>query len=82
VLLATSAAQNLIREGKTFQIKSLLQTGRAQGMQSMNDHLFDLVRTNVIDMKDAYVKAYDKAGFRELLVKAGIRLDPALKSAD
>ncbi|HEX6243342.1 MAG TPA: type IV pilus twitching motility protein PilT, partial [Polyangiales bacterium] len=82
VLLATSAAQNLIREGKTYQIKSLLQTGRAQGMQSMNDHLFDLVRSNVIDMKDAYVKAYDKAGFRELLVKAGIRLDPALKAAD
>jgi twitching motility protein PilT len=82
VLLATSAAQNLIREGKTFQIKSLLQTGRGQGMQSMNDHLFDLVRSNTIDMKDAYVKAYDKAGFRELLVKAGIRLDPALKTGD
>jgi twitching motility protein PilT len=82
VLLASSAAQNLIREGKTYQIKSLLQTGRAQGMQSMNDHLCELVRNNVIDMKDAYVKAYDKAGFRELLVKAGIRLDPSLRAAD
>jgi twitching motility protein PilT len=82
VLLATSAAQNLIREGKTFQIKSLMQTGRAQGMQSMNDHLFDLVRTNVIEMKDAYVKAYDKAGFREQLVKAGIRLDPSMLKSE
>jgi twitching motility protein PilT len=76
VLLATSAVQNLVREGKTFQLKSLMQTGRTQGMQTMNDHLFDLVRTNVIDTKDAYVKAYDKSGFKELLVKAGIRLDP------
>jgi twitching motility protein PilT len=82
VLLATSAAQNLIREGKTFQIKSLMQTGRAQGMQAMNDHLFDLVRNNVIEMKDAYVKAYDKAGLREMLVKAGIRLDPSLVKAE
>jgi twitching motility protein PilT len=83
VLLATSAAQNLIREGKTFQIKSLMQTGRAQGMQSMNDHLFDLVRTNVIESKDAFIKAYDKAGLREMLQKAGIRLDPAvLRHAD
>ncbi len=78
VLLATSAAQNLIREGKTFQLKSLMQTGRAQGMQSMNDHLFELVRTNTIDAKDAFIKAYDKAGLRELLTKAGVRLDPSL----
>jgi twitching motility protein PilT len=76
VLLATSAVQNLVREGKTFQLKSLMQTGRAQGMQTMNDHLFDLVRSGVIDVKDAYVKAYDKGGFKEMLVKAGIRLDP------
>src|SRR5688500_15077706 len=64
-LLVSSAAQNLIREGKTFQLKSLMQTGRAMGMQTMNDHLFDLVRGNLIDVKDAYVKAYDKQGLRE-----------------
>jgi twitching motility protein PilT len=78
VLLATSAVQNLVREGKTFQLKSLMQTGRAQGMQTMNDHLFDLVRGGVIEVKDAYVKAYDKSGFKELLVKAGIRFDPTM----
>jgi twitching motility protein PilT len=76
VLLATSAVQNLVREGKTFQLKSLMQTGRAQGMQTMNDHLFDLVRSGVIEVKDAYVKASDKGGFKEMLVKAGIRFDP------
>jgi twitching motility protein PilT len=83
VLLATSAAQNLVREGKTFQLKSLMQTGRAQGMQTMNDHLFDLVRTNVIDSKDAFIKAYDKTGLRDMLQKAGIRLDASvLRQAD
>jgi twitching motility protein PilT len=77
-LLVTSAAQNLIREGKTFQLKSLMQTGRAMGMQTMNDHLFDMVRANLIDVKDAYVKAYDKQGLREQLQKARINIDPAL----
>jgi len=78
VLLASSAAQNLVREGKTFQLKSLMQTGRAQGMQTMNDHLFELVRDKTIETKDAYIKAYDKAGLREMFIKAGIRLDPSL----
>ncbi|MFT3921447.1 MAG: PilT/PilU family type 4a pilus ATPase [Myxococcales bacterium] len=78
ILLMNAAAQNMVREGKTFQIKSMMQTARAQGMQTMNDHLFELVKGNVIDVKDAYLKATDKAGFRELLQKAHIRLDPAM----
>ena len=78
VMLVTSAAQNLIREGKIYQIKSLMQTGRAQGMQTMNDHLFELVKGNVIDVKDAYVKSYDKTGFREQLQKARINIDPSM----
>ncbi|MEM7608316.1 MAG: PilT/PilU family type 4a pilus ATPase, partial [Myxococcota bacterium] len=39
ILLANSAVANLVREGKTFQLKSVMQTGRKQGMQTMNDHL-------------------------------------------
>ena len=78
VMLVTSAAQNLIREGKIYQIQSLMQTGRAQGMQTMNDHLFELVKGNVIDVKDAYVKSYDKTGFREQLQKARINIDPSM----
>lgn len=82
VLLANSAAQNLIREGKIFQLKSLLQTGKAQGMQHMNDHLLDLVKTNTVEVKDAYVRANDKASFRELLQKARITLDSNLMRSD
>lgn len=82
VLLVNNAAQNVIREGKTFQLKSLMQTARAQGMQTMNDHLFELVKTNTVDVKDAYVKATDKQGFKEMLVKGRINLDPALFRGD
>jgi twitching motility protein PilT len=39
VLIGTSAVANLIREGKTVQLKSVMQTGRNLGMQTMNDHL-------------------------------------------
>jgi len=78
ILLMNPAAQNLVREGKSFQLKSLMQTSRAQGMQTMNEHLFELVKGNVIEVKDAYLKATDKPGFREFLAKARINLDPAM----
>ncbi len=77
VLLANNAASNLIREGKTFQLKSIMQTGRNAGMQTMNDHLFDLVKAGAIEPKDAYIKAYDKAGIKEMMQKARISLDPS-----
>jgi twitching motility protein PilT len=77
-LLVNSAASNLIREGKTFQLRSVMQTGRHLGMQTMNDHLFELVKSRVVDVKEAYIKAHDKAMFREMLQKARIPIDPAL----
>ena len=83
ILLMNAAAQNMVREAKTFQIKSMMQTSRAQGMQTMNDHLFELVKDKVIEVKDAYLKATDKAGFREMLQKARIHLDAStLNKAD
>src|SRR5205814_7271644 len=44
VLLVNSAISNLIREGKTFQINSMMQVGRAQGMVTLNDALSELVK--------------------------------------
>ena len=61
-----------------IQLKSVMQTGRHLGMQTMNDHLFDLVKARVVDVKEAFIKAHDKAGFREMLQKARIPIDPAL----
>lgn len=54
VLIATPAVRNLIREGKTHQIASLLQAGRnAHGMQTMADSLAELVRAGIIDARVA-----------------------------
>ena len=63
VLIVNSAISNLIREGKTFQIPSLMQTGKKLGMQMLNDTLLDLIKKKTVDADEAYVKAVDKASF-------------------
>jgi twitching motility protein PilT len=72
VLIVTSAVSNLIREGKTFQIPSMMQVGKAQGMMSLNDALFDLVTKKLVEPQEAYSKSVDKPGFESLLKRAGI----------
>jgi len=62
VLLMTPAVSNLIREGKTFQIPSIMQTSRKAGMVTLNDALLELVDAKVVEPKEAYMKAVDKAG--------------------
>ncbi|HZP49234.1 MAG TPA: type IV pilus twitching motility protein PilT [Vicinamibacterales bacterium] len=77
VLIVTSAVGNLIREGKTFQIPSMMQVGKAIGMVTLNDALFDLVQKKVVPPEEAYSKAVDKAGFEALLKRANIALKVA-----
>jgi twitching motility protein PilT len=72
VLLVTSAIANLIREGKTFQVPSMIQASRAQGMISQGDALMELVTSQAVAAEEAYAKAVDKAGFEELLMRAGV----------
>ena len=74
VLIVTPAISNLIREGKTFQIGSAMQTGRAHGMIMLNDALFDLVQKGIVEPRDAYLKAIDKTGFESMLTKAGFKI--------
>ena len=74
VLIATSAVSNLIREGKTFQIPSAMQVGKAQGMVSLNDALMELVTKRIVAPDEAYSKAVDKMSFDGLLKRAGIDL--------
>jgi twitching motility protein PilT len=71
VLIVTQAVSNLIREGKTFQIPSMMQVGRAFGMVSLNDALMELVTKKLVAPDEAYSKAVDKAGFETLLKRAG-----------
>jgi twitching motility protein PilT len=75
VLLANTAISNLIREGKTFQIPTILQTSKKLGMVTMNDALLDLVERDVVDANDALLKAVDKGGFLQALQSRGITLD-------
>ena len=72
MLLANSAVSNLIREGKTFQIASMMQTGRGQGMLTLNDALLDLVRRKMILPEEGMAKAVAKAEFRKLLEAGGL----------
>jgi twitching motility protein PilT len=67
ILLSMPAVANLIREGKTFQIPSVMQTNRKAGMVTLNDALMELVEAKQIEPKEAYMKAVEKAGFAAAL---------------
>lgn len=71
VLIVTPAISNLIREGKTFQIPSAMQTGKNKGMIMLNDALMELVNKGLVEPRDAYIKAVDKTGFDMLLQRSG-----------
>src|SRR5206468_6453967 len=76
VLLTNGAISNLIREGKTFQIPSIMQVNKAAGMVSLNDALLELVTKKLVEPAEAYAKAVDKAGLDGLLKRAGFNLAP------
>ena len=73
ILLGSSAVSSLIREGKTFQIPSVMQTSRGSGMVTMNDALFALVEKRQVDAKEAYIKSVDKPSLLQMFKNAGIR---------
>lgn len=72
VLLITPAVSNLIRKAKTFQIASVMQTNKSQGMMTLNDSLTELARDGIVDPKEAYLKAIDKEGLLRQLRAAGV----------
>jgi twitching motility protein PilT len=74
VLVVTPAVANLIREGKVFQIPSAMQTGRGQGMQTLDESLLRLVEDGVVTAEEAYPKANDKKDFAARLRTAGADL--------
>ncbi len=74
VLIVTPAISNLIREGKTFQIPSSMQTGKNHGMVMLNDALFALVQKGLVEPRDAYIKAVDKTGFEMMLSRGNFKI--------
>ncbi len=67
ILLVTPAISNLIREGKTFQIPTMMQTGRGLGMITMNDALVALVTSGVVDREEAISKSPSRTELRASL---------------
>ncbi len=67
ILIATPAVRNLIREAKTHQLPSAMQTGKKYGMQLLDDAIMNLYQKGWIAAEEAYNKANDKAQFRSFL---------------
>jgi twitching motility protein PilT len=74
ILLGSNAVAAMIREGKTFQLASVMQTSKGQGMITMNDSLMSLVQQKKVEPKQAYIKAVDKNGLAMMMKNAGINL--------
>ena len=63
IMIATPAVRNLIRENKTYQIPSIIQTGRKYGMMSLDDCIMDYLKKGWISPEEAFIKAIDKSRF-------------------
>ncbi|MBW1649305.1 MAG: type IV pilus twitching motility protein PilT [Deltaproteobacteria bacterium] len=67
ILIGTSAVKNLIREGKTYQIPSIMQTSKKYGMRMLDDSITDYLHQSLIDAEEAYKYANDKNKFFRFL---------------
>lgn len=66
IMLGLPAVRNLIRENKTFQLASILQTSKAHGMQTLDDDIARLLSERLITPEQALVQAQDKQRFRNI----------------
>jgi twitching motility protein PilT len=71
ILLPNPAVSNLIREAKTFQIPSVMQTSRRLGMATLTDALMELVDAGHVEPREAYQKSVDKTGMANALRQRG-----------
>ncbi len=65
IMINTPAVANLIRDNKTFQLTSIMQTSKQAGMQTMDQSLMDLVKSRKISPQEAYRRAFDKKAFEQ-----------------
>ncbi len=69
ILFCKTAVANLIREGKTFQITSVMQTAKGEGMQLMDQAIMEFLMQKKVSPEEAYLKANDKNAFQRFLKK-------------
>lgn len=74
VLFNTPSVANLVRERKTFQLGSIMQTSKRLGMATLNDALLELVETRQVEAEEAYVHATDKSAFVGMLKTKGFEI--------
>jgi twitching motility protein PilT len=75
ILIGTSAVSNLIRQAKTFQLVSVMQTAKHLGMVTLNDSLLELVKAKKVEPLEAYMKSVQKAELKAALLKLGIEIN-------
>ncbi len=71
VLLGLPSVSNLIRESKTYQLPSVIQTNKKIGMISLNDALMEYVNKKLVEPKEAYMKSVDKTDLLAQLKRDG-----------
>lgn len=67
IMVGTSAIGNLIRENKIHQIPSIIQTGKKDGMQLLDQHVLEFLMQQMITPEEAYMKANNKQAFLQHL---------------
>lgn len=77
ILVGTPAVGNLIRERKTFQIPSIIQTGKKDGMVQMDQSIMSFLNSGIVDADEAFVKAHEKSLFKQYVDKAPAAGQPA-----
>ena len=76
VLIVNAAVSSLIREAKTAQIMSIMQTSKKEGMTLLNEELTRLVKEDVVEPEEAWAKAIDKEDVMKHFDAAGIPFKP------
>jgi len=72
ILLTNMAVSNLIREGKTFQIPAIMQSGKAMGMRLMNDSFLEMVASGEVEAEEALSKSADREALKNSLKTKGL----------
>jgi twitching motility protein PilT len=72
LLLNTPSIASLIAEGRLSQLPVALDSGRKHGMVPLNDALAAFVQSGIVDVKDAYRKAYERQAFLAVLRREGV----------
>ena len=73
IMVANSAIRNLIRENKVPQMYSVIQTSAGEGMQTLDQHLLELVRNRMVSVEEARMRAVDKSKFSVASAATGSR---------